>query len=148
MKSNKVDIYKAVSIVAKYHEGWEWSEGRDYFYKTEYVAIPNKDGCKRQPVWDKECSVSTLTNTYLSLDKLSSVWEKLLFFKLSPRFTIAKDGKGYLCEIMYYRSRSTEWEVKYSDVGKTLQEAALLATAKAIESIYSGSSDSTGGDEE
>lgn len=66
---------------------------------------------------------------YLSLDRLVPVWEKLDFMVVELFARGYKDNKG--AQITCLPSHLRHYDLE----GKTIQEAACIATAKAIESL-------------
>lgn len=68
-----------------------------------------------------------------SLDALVPVWEKLNLKKISPRFAFScSQKKPFYCEIMYSVDERDDWDGSFYSIGKTIQQAAAHATAKAI----------------
>tara|TARA_Y100001963_G_scaffold17759_1_gene21907 strand:+ start:8020 stop:8526 length:507 start_codon:yes stop_codon:yes gene_type:complete len=110
------EIKKAVKIVTEYM-------GKTYYSYLEWNRV---FGTSEEPIGANGNSF-IIGSYYCSLDRLCTVWEKLdcvaIFDKMPPM---------YACELHF---KNAMGKVIGLGCAKTIQEAALLATAKAIEAL-------------
>lgn len=99
---------------------------------AEFMGVNHKIDYKGDVVIDG--TIPKNVGYSMSLDALVPVWEKLNMRIIQPRFMLGvNDLKG--CGIKHGAICSSDWEDEILGFETTFQQAAAIATAKAIKEL-------------